>query len=150
MAKALAGADVSGPMAREGRLTVLTWPLQWSPIFEVGIPTVDMQHRRLMSIANRVYGLRGRGLAFERALEELMAYTQYHFALEEQVMREAGYSRLDEHRREHELLADRVVELWGRRADVVWADLMDLLTGWLVEHILSTDQDLRRIADKVA
>ncbi len=125
----------------------LEWPVTWTPAFEVGIPIVDEQHRRLVAIANGVYHLTGQGAAFDRALEDMMAYTQYHFALEERLMRLAAYAGLEAHRREHEMLADRVADLWRRRATLVQAEVLNLLTGWLFEHILSCDQGLRRIAD---
>ncbi len=129
-------------------VTGLAWPVVWTPAFEVGIPIIDEQHRRLVGIANAVSQLTGQGVAFERALEDMMAYTQYHFALEERLMRAASYPGLEAHRREHEALADHVGGLWRRRTVLVQTEVLELLTAWLVNHILTCDQGLRSLAGR--
>lgn len=123
----------------------MAWkPFQWSDEYEIGIPAIDQQHRKLLDLANQVHHqMRSSRRHVEGAMEELMAYVQFHFAAEERLMAENGYAGLADHRRAHEALADQVVQLWRVRDVVTPEQVFDLLSEWVVAHILSCDQDLR-------
>lgn len=126
-----------------------SWPIEWSAEFEVGIAVVDAQHRRLIEIANKMHGLRTSPKRWHGALEDLMAYAQYHFSLEERLMAEAGFPGLEAHRQAHEALAEEVTRLWHERDTVTPEQVLELLVSWVLTHILTCDMDLRGIAHKV-
>lgn len=128
----------------------LSWPIQWLAEYDVGIPQIDAQHRRLLEIANNLHGLRFSAKRWQGALEDLMAYTQYHFALEERLMSEAGFAGLADHRLAHEDLAERATTLWHNRDAANPEEVLNLLMSWLLTHILSCDQELRQVAGNLA
>src|SRR5690554_5584983 len=83
----------------------------WDEIYRVGIPMVDEQHQRLFAIANRFHGAVERGETRNALLaifDELLDYTAYHFAEEEQKMAEIGYPDLEKHRGYHRKLVSLV------------------------------------------
>lgn len=125
------------------------WPIQWSAEFEIGIPIVDVQHKRLVEIANNIYLLKSSPKRWWGALDDLMAYIQYHFSLEERLMGEADFDGLAAHRLAHESLAEQVADLWQARATATPEQALDLLMGWVLNHILTCDRELRFLAGKV-
>lgn len=129
--------------------STMPWPIEWMAEFEIGIPVIDAQHKRLIEIANDIHRLRASPKRWWGALEDLMAYSQYHFALEERLMSEAGFDGLDAHRLAHEALGEQVAELWQGRATTTPEQVLDLLVGWVLNHILTCDRELRVLAGKV-
>jgi hemerythrin-like metal-binding protein len=114
-------------------------------MYELNIPEVDEQHQRLFALANRMYDayktLKGDAV-LDDLLAELAEYTATHFETEERYMQESGYPGLDEHRREHERLAQVVAELRRKLRSGetrMSREVMQLLKDWLTEHILEMD-----------
>jgi hemerythrin len=130
--------------------STIVWPIEWLEDFETGIPQVDTQHRRLVEIANNLHSFQASPARLRGALEDLMAYTQYHFALEERLMESVQCPGLADHRVAHEALAAQVTELWGCRDTVPFTQVLDLLMAWLLNHILICDRELRAVAHKLA
>lgn len=75
--------------------------------------------------------------------EELIAYTQYHFAAEEKAFKETGYVDAESHTQEHNNLVKKVTEL---KADFdagkmgITTQTLNFLRDWLVNHILGSDK----------
>lgn len=128
----------------------MSWPIQWMADFEIGIPVVDAQHRRLVEIANNLHALQTSPKRWLGALEDLMAYAQYHFSLEERLMSAVGFDGFEGHRLAHEALAERVAAMWHDRANIMPEQVLELLVTWVLNHILTCDQELRSIAHRVA
>ncbi len=106
---------------------------------------MDAQHPRLFDLINRLYTAvkEAKGAAAtEQALQELIAYTQTHFADEERLMQQHGYTEFSAHKPIHEKLIAQVLEFErefkaGRAG--LNMELMEFLKDWLTEHILKTD-----------
>ena len=67
-----------------------------------GMETIDNQHRKIFQLADQVYELlKDENMLYKdgvllKIVEELQAYTRYHFSEEEAYMEKINYSRLDE------------------------------------------------------
>ncbi len=119
--------------------------MQWGSRFETGIEEIDTQHKKLMEMVNRLHGAmklkKGTGEA-GRILSELAEYTLYHFAHEEKLFRASAYPHRDAHKKQHDLLVERVVkfqEAFQKGEASLSMDLMNFLNEWLQNHILVTD-----------
>lgn len=128
----------------------------WSEKYETGLDTVDRQHRSLVGLINRV------GVAFrqdapaavlEPALDELVAYARDHFAMEHQLMRDAGLDQgfVAGHVAAHGSFASHVELMRGRLQKSpasllpgLLRYLLRYLITWLAEHILVEDQAMAR------
>jgi len=122
------------------------------------MPDIDGQHKRLIAIINKLHDSMKTGAAHAqliRLMEELVGYTQDHFAYEERLMAAAKYPGLNEHIRKHTSMKAQV----GVFCRMVRSDrattplqLMEFLKGWLGHHILNTDMDyspcLRAMAER--
>ncbi|OIQ92751.1 bacteriohemerythrin [mine drainage metagenome] len=125
-------------------------PLEWREAMTVGHTAIDADHRRLIEIINRFEACPDRAHA-DRAARDLLAYAQSHFPREEAVMEAIGYPLCTLHRIAHEDLLGRLKDLvrryfvgpgGGEEAALV-ADLRQLVTDWLVEHVLDMDLGLK-------
>jgi hemerythrin len=117
----------------------------WRETYSVHIPQIDSQHQQLIGLINELHGamLQGTGAtAMGHILDNLVRYTQSHFAFEEALLQQRGYSALTAHRAEHEKLTAQVVDLQQRfRAGkvVMSVPVMQFLKDWLATHILNRD-----------
>ena len=121
-------------------------PIVWDKgRFETGIDVIDGQHKRIVGYLNDLE------IAIERkdraavggVLEELVDYTQSHFAFEETLMQEAGYAFLEMHKKVHELFVRRVsgfVTRFAQGEDIA-VELHMMLVRWLSNHIANEDRD---------
>ena len=72
---------------------------------------------------------------------ELVDYTISHFAFEEALLQEAGYSKMKEHSKNHIEFSNKIFDYKDRSAkgEDVAQSLLDLLHDWLFGHILNED-----------
>jgi len=127
----LLAAAASGERAR----------LRWHDDYSVGIEAIDKQHRRLFDLANQLAVEIG-SEAVAEAVESLVAYTMYHFAEEEGLLRRHGYSEVEGHQQRHRTLLDQVREFGDRLSGTGLSadELTDFLHKWIVNHILIEDR----------
>lgn len=128
--------------------------LQWKQSFSLGIPSVDAEHQEMIGLINAAHaGLRDRQdrAAIDAMLGEIHAGIAAHFALEERLMRSAGYAGYGEHKADHERLLDQIMELM----DIYAADpaegekqLSERLSSWFEGHFASHDARLHGVLGK--
>jgi len=120
----------------------------WSEDLSVGNALIDQDHRRLIELVNELNEATRCGAGREvvgEVLAALCEYTRDHFRREEEYMERLRYPALAAHRREHQDLLDKVVELQRRfnENDVtVAARVSTLLRDWLSIHIARSDRQL--------
>ncbi|GAA0568767.1 bacteriohemerythrin [Caenispirillum bisanense] len=121
----------------------------------VGVEALDADHRKLMTYVNDLHAaVRGKAAPADigRILDELIAYTEYHFEVEERLQKLARYPHLDDHRQAHEALKQKVYALRERfRADPKALNsikVFDFLTDWLVRHILGDDMKYKPFLER--
>lgn len=118
---------------------------KWLPEYSVGIDEIDAQHQELVNILNRLFVAVSR-LEGEQViagiLDGLTAYTRTHFALEEQLLRQAKYIELDAHLAEHHKLLDKLNALSRKHLEEekpIYFEMLSFLKTWLKEHIQGED-----------
>lgn len=122
--------------------------LRWRDSFALGIPAMDREHRAMIELINQCHAQLGAApdaAAIERTLGEIHAGIASHFALEERIMRTAGYAETAAHKADHEELLDRIRDLMdGYAADPVAgrAALERELSEWFGRHFRSHDARL--------
>ncbi|HNP35266.1 MAG TPA: hemerythrin family protein [Woeseiaceae bacterium] len=122
--------------------------LAWKPEYSVGVPSVDDEHRELIDLINVVYDeLDGRcdSVSVDEFLGDIHAVISQHFALEEQLMRAAGYDSYAAHKDDHEELLDQIRDLMDVVADAPNRGLEQLrkrLSDWFSGHFSTHDARL--------
>jgi len=120
--------------------------LQWKSDYNIGIESIDNQHRKLVNLINNLQTAidYSTGERFEReALDALVDYTRTHFKYEEDLMEQNGYPEFASHRAEHERMIAKVEQLLESYLDDQDNALQDanaFLKGWLINHINGTDK----------
>jgi len=119
--------------------------ITWEESYSVGVPSLDAQHKILISLINRLDNIERNGGDLRDVMARLDEYVHEHFFLEETMMRDAGYADLEPHIAEH-----RDFESWLRSAqshmatggldsNIVARTIREHLQDWLIEHILVVD-----------
>jgi hemerythrin-like metal-binding protein len=119
--------------------------MPWTKDLELGIPTIDEQHKKLVAMINSLHRAveKNDAAGAKRVLQELIEYTGYHFGTEEKFFDQHGYPETDAHKTIHKKLVDKVLA-FKRKFDAgeefLSQELLNFLKDWLVNHIGFTDR----------
>ncbi|MBU3130235.1 bacteriohemerythrin [Clostridium tagluense] len=117
--------------------------------YKTGILLIDTEHEKLFEIGERAYQLLKSPYDMDKydkivaVIEELRAYTVYHFEDEETYMESINYKRLFTQKMDHAGFIKKIDEVDLRKIDANQDEaIMTILTylnDWLVNHILEKD-----------
>jgi len=122
---------------------------EWKDQYSLGIKLIDDQHKSLIKLINDLHrGLIGgtTNEIIEETLSSLIDYTIYHFNSEEEIFRMFNYPEYHAHKKQHDALAQRVLEIQKSISDksaTLSFEVMDFLVDWLTDHILTEDQNYK-------
>jgi hemerythrin-like metal-binding protein len=117
----------------------------WNDNLSVGVKASDDDHKKLSDMLNRLYEGMKSGQGKEvvgKVLDDLVSYTKFHFAREEEFFAKTGYPAV-EHKKEHKDLVKQAEELQSRYKSGETAlsiATLDFLKDWLTVHIQGTDK----------
>lgn len=125
--------------------------LDWTDVLDIGLPTLDDQHRKLISYSNSLIQamVLGKGKDVLGTLfDELKEYTVYHFTDEERYMEEIGYPHTEEHKLLHKLLIKRVDDFRDKRlySGLMPSEALDFINDWIIKHIMKEDARIGQFA----
>ena len=124
--------------------------LEWKAEYSVGNASVDQEHELLIEQINQIYEQLSQPadtITVEAMLGDIHADISAHFALEELLMREAGYAEYEAHKEDHEDLLDQIHDLifsFAENPDSGRELLMKQLSDWFGRHFASFDARLHR------
>ena len=128
--------------------------IKWKAEYSVGVESLDLDHQKLITLLNQFntaydYDM---GEAFEHeSLRDLIAYTEYHFSREEKMMADSNYPDLDEHKKQHQLMIDKIRQIEKKYQQVghdAFQEVSEFLSGWLINHINGTDKQYTQHLNK--
>jgi hemerythrin len=118
----------------------------WNESYSVQIDELDKQHQKLFDLINNFKQMLLSNTASSpimNIISEVKRYALMHFACEEKVMLEKGYSNIENHKLKHaefnekfSFYEDRLLK--GRA--ILPNDIADFLQNWLTSHILEEDK----------
>lgn len=124
--------------------------LEWKPEFCVGDAAIDHDHEHMIGQINALYDRLGESVdaeTIEAVLGEIHADISAHFALEERLMREAGYAEYVDHKGDHEDLLDQIHDLMDSfyvNPAKGQALLKTQLSDWFGRHFSTFDARLHK------
>lgn len=123
---------------------ILMTRLVWTTDLDTGIREIDLQHRRIVTYINILNDLRTSKDREKQAevIADAAQYIESHFAFEESLLEQVGYSFAGPHKKIHELFMRRITAIQERFAageDVV-GELHKVLSRWLLGHIRTEDR----------
>lgn len=124
--------------------------LEWKPEYCIGDVAIDYEHEQMFRQINSLYNQLDDPVdveAIAAVLAEIHSDISAHFALEELLMRQAGYVEYADHKDDHEDLLDQITELMDS-FDVNPAEgqkLLELqLSDWFGRHFSTYDARLHQ------
>jgi len=115
----------------------------WSDDLATGINVIDCQHKRIVHYINQLTDAKRLDAPeiVGEVLLELIDYTLSHFAFEESLMDDAGYSAAAIHKRTHNAFREKIQDYQKRHksGEDVSDALFQLLNVWLMNHIAEDD-----------
>ncbi len=124
--------------------------IEWDSKYELGINSIDDQHKELIAITGRLSDLLINAVDGEdiydgmiEIIEELTDYTKNHFAFEERLFEQLGYILKESHMEEHRKLIMEIEKLDFEDIDenqiVYGKKILKFLITWVFNHISGTD-----------
>jgi len=122
-------------------------PIFWQPGYEIGVRSVDTEHRVLFMTFNRFVQIKNRrsgNAAADYAISFLSEYLSYHFRHEEDLMRKVNYDQFTGHVAEHHRLEKCLIKLKaGLSSDKdVGDESLAMFRDWLLGHVIKEDRDI--------
>lgn len=125
-------------------------PYKFGNEYLTGISFVDKEHKELFRIIGEVSKLMMDKYKVDKyddivlLLNELKDYTEYHFKDEEEYMQSIQYEGLALQKIQHEAFVERLAEVnldaVDEGQDDYLEELLEYLTGWLINHIVKMDK----------
>lgn len=122
--------------------------LSWNDSYLLGIPEIDLQHKKLLALADDMYEIVNGDedslkVNLSKVLKSLTDYTVYHFTSEEEFMRKYGYPSADMHKSMHDNFIAEVTKQIKSLNTATKAEaerLYKFLASWVLNHIAKSDK----------
>lgn len=121
-------------------------PFFWKQSYETGLKQIDRDHHTILELANTLYNAiqsdTGRTTVLQ-SCQKIVDFTEEHFGREEKYMEASGYSRIEEHKLEHDRLKDEARQLLLRLeldSPGSATGIYHVLREMFIEHIPQYDQ----------
>lgn len=122
--------------------------LSWNDSYLLGIPEIDLQHKKLLSLADDMYEIVNGDedslkVNLSKVLKSLTDYTVYHFSNEEEFMKKYGYPSADMHKSMHDNFIAEVTKQIKSLNTATKAEaerLYKFLASWVLNHIAKSDK----------
>ncbi len=119
----------------------------WSNEYKIGISSVDAQHKKLFDLVNALYEINDDNMKEElrNILYAFSDYMEIHFKDEEDYMLSIGYPELEEHKKIHKDIVERLLKLIHTPAklNVIKSKMRVVAKRVLIDHILHEDMKIK-------
>ena len=117
----------------------------WKKEFEIGITTIDEQHKELFGAANRFLEAfaKGNTTDTEKLLLELKRYILNHFNYEEKYMKLYGYKEFHEHQTQHYQFTKDILDIeikFRNNEKGITLEILHFIKKWIIDHISLSDR----------
>ncbi|MBP3710436.1 MAG: hemerythrin family protein [Treponema sp.] len=125
----------------------------WDKKFELGIPMIDAQHKKIVDMCNELYQVlahtnredeKAWQNAMRKTLQEAAKYVNEHFRSEEGLLKAACYKNFDGHKCKHTEFIKEILNKIENFNTLTYNDafkFVKFLYDWLLTHIAYVDKD---------
>jgi hemerythrin-like metal-binding protein len=119
--------------------------LEWNDRLSVKVAVFDLEHKRLISIINKVDEAMSAGKGGDivlTVLNDLVNYTKTHFTHEEMELSKRNYPGLENQKKEHAAFVSKIEQF---RTDakagkpMMGLQVISFISSWITNHIMKTD-----------
>ncbi|MBE0620452.1 MAG: hemerythrin domain-containing protein [Burkholderiales bacterium] len=127
--------------------------MEWKTEYATGIRNIDAHHRKLMefiALFENAVQHNAPGNEVRALFQRTKTFLQFHFDVEEALMRLVPYPGLDAHRTEHQQVLSQIEQLEQRAAgDIAPNDLAASMQACLADHIAAGDRLFAQYAHRL-
>lgn len=121
--------------------------VEWSDSYSIGIPLVDGQHKKLLTMTNDLYFACNYSTElgksqFRETVHDAVDYVKYHFFTEEKIMLLTSYPCMEEHKKQHTDFVRTILKNVKDFEDdkpLVPEQFVRFLKDWVLSHVAITD-----------
>lgn len=119
--------------------------INWTDEYIIDGATIDNQHKKLISLINRLYISFNEGKANDEIgtiIDELIDYTVFHFSTEEDLFEKINFFEKDKHFKQHQDFVEKTKyfrERFLNGEEDLSYEVMAFMRDWLQKHILHSD-----------
>ena len=123
--------------------------IRWKDSFSCNIADIDLQHKKLFEIGERIYDAASIRDEYDHydeimgILNQLAEYTIYHFKFEEALMAKYNYPGFEPHKIEHDFFVKKVQRIARRDLEdgqnETMLEIVNFVADWIAQHILKSD-----------
>jgi len=130
--------------------------LQWTEQYSVGVSQLDEQHKKLfvainglidvINSSNENISREEREKRLNEVISSLLEYKKNHFETEEKYFKEFNFEGAKNHIAKHQEFSEKLLQIKEESRDDIFAfsfTLVDFLEDWLIEHLMTLDQEYR-------
>ena len=122
------------------------WRLEWNSGMSVGIPEIDADHQRFISLVDELnYSITARMKASEikKRLQQVIEDANRHFEQEEKLFQDRQYPNAAGHLRSHSNIRNMLKNVQDSfipyGLDAEWMDAAQVIKQILISHLLTED-----------
>ncbi len=120
--------------------------LKWRESYNLGIKSIDQQHKKWIELMNAVLGafyIPGKTENIEKLLNDVNKFAHAHFDYEEKLFKKISYKYEEEHCQQHlkfyALIEEQKKKLKAGEIKSV-SELVPFFQNWLLQHISVEDK----------
>jgi len=122
------------------------WNLEWNDGMSVGIPEIDADHKRFISLVDELnisITERMKASEIKKRLQHVIRDANRHFEQEEKLFQERQYPNAEGHLRSHNNIRNMLNKVqdsflpYGLEAE--WLDAAQVIKQMLISHLLTED-----------
>lgn len=125
--------------------------IKWTEHLSIGNAMIDSDHKNLIVVVNRVEDAIGAGdrVALSKSFELLDAYMRIHTQNEEKIAEAINYPFAQDKLAQQQLMDEmrymikKLAGTYGDWSDNILAMYSRFLTGWMNEHIIKTNMQMK-------
>ncbi|BCK86521.1 bacteriohemerythrin [Sideroxyarcus emersonii] len=119
-----------------------------------GVAEIERQHHELVGMLNKLNDAAKHDKPLEMVehlIDEVIAYTSFHFAAEEHIMEQSGYAEIEAHKEKHRQLLHDALKFKEKLRYIGEHEFVDWFNHWpfakIHAHIVYAD---RQVEDHIA
>ena len=120
---------------------------EWKSKYDVGLELIDVEHRNLIACINKLIIAQNLDQYIVLKLaDEVIAYAEFHFLSEENLMYITQYPELESHEKKHKSLLEQLREHRKSLSKSVYClqEFVTFLVQWFIEHTQNEDPKVEK------
>lgn len=116
----------------------------WKEEYNLDVEELDLQHKNLLAMINKLIVFQNESKPIlRRLIEEVIAYAEFHFLSEDNIMMITHYEGFEQHQSVHRMLLKRLRNQYIHyvNGQIELKEIIIFMAKWLIDHIIAEQND---------